>query len=95
MRFRCCDRLESPANRVAELTQVSARSVWRIAREVPPASARVADPSKRRVGRPSPVIGYTAAITTWLAEHRHLPNVEVLRRLQERATRAARARSAS
>jgi transposase len=72
-----------PGDRVAELTQVSARSVWRIAKEVPAARASVADPPKRRVGRPSPVTGYTAAITTWLAEDRHLPSVEVLRRLQE------------
>ena len=64
-----------PTPRVAAQTQVSERSVWRIAGEA-------ARPRGRPVGRPSTVTAWTAAVTGWLAEERTLPGVEVLRRVR-------------
>ena len=72
-----------PGDRVAKLTAVSERSVWRIAKEGAAGDAGAGDGTKRTVGRPSTVTPWTTMITGWLADERRLPSIEILRRLQE------------
>jgi transposase len=68
-----------PERRVAEQTGVSLRSVERISKQ-PPITSRI---RTTRVGRPSQTAGWADHVAAWLAEDRHLPGMEILRRAHE------------
>lgn len=73
-----------PGARVARQAEVSERSVWRIAKEAPVGDDTAQSASmKRAVGRPSTAAPWATVITGWLDEERHLPGLEILRRVQE------------
>jgi hypothetical protein len=76
---------------VADRTAVSVRSVERISKE-PPITGAI---RTVRVGRPSPTAAWADRIAAWLAEDRHLPGMELLRRAHEDGYRSGRVRSTS
>jgi hypothetical protein len=65
--------------RVAEQTGVSLRSVERISQQ-PPITSRI---RTTRVGRPAQTAGWADHVAGWLAEDRHVPGMEILRRAHE------------
>ena len=68
-----------PERRVAEQTAVSVRSVERISQQ-PPITSTI---RTTRVGRPSQTAGWADHVAGWLAEDRHVPGMELLRRAHE------------
>lgn len=75
-----------PERAVAQRTAVSVRSVERISKQ-----PSVTGPIRTvRVGRPSATAAWADRLAAWLAEDRHLPGMELLRRAHEAGYRGGK-----